>query len=89
MFCIDQNLHPEVIKIDVEAAELSVLRRAKQTIKTFFLTVFLSLYPRELLELNSSIGELVLFIYQLDYKVCYRTSHQVVDGDLQFVEYLN
>ena len=50
-FCTERGLEPDVIKIDVEGAELDVLQGARATLGSLRPKVFLSVHP-ELLELR-------------------------------------
>lgn len=68
-FCAARDLHPQVIKIDVEGAELAVLRGARETLRRERPTLFLSVHPTELGLLGESIDKLMHEIDELGY-VC-------------------
>lgn len=68
-FCNKRCLCPDVIKIDVEGAEIKVLRGAKEVIKKHKPVVFLSVHKREIGELGGSLDELEALIHDLDYEV--------------------
>ena len=66
-FCKTRGLHPEIIKIDVEGAEVGVLRGAAGILRRDRPRVFLSVHPRELELMGSSEAELVALIDELGY----------------------
>ncbi len=68
-FCLRHNLSPEIIKIDVEGWELSVLEGSTQVLKTSRPIVFLSVHPKHLHSLGRQPSELWSFLYELDYKI--------------------
>ena len=57
-FCQQRGVVPEVIKIDVEGAELGVLKGAKNILTTHHPVVFLSVHPARLELLGKSVEEL-------------------------------
>jgi len=61
-FCATRALVPEVIKIDVEGAELAVLRGAANTLRRHHPKIFLSVHPDHLKLLGSSTEELVALV---------------------------
>ena len=67
-FCHEQGLRPDVIKIDVEGAELGVLRGARETLKRAHPTIFLSVHPREIGLLGESLEGLSALIKELGYE---------------------
>lgn len=85
-FCRERALAPEVIKIDVEGAELGVLEGAREILTTHRPVVYLSVHPREISLAGRSLAELERLIASLDYELT------TVDGDrpteLKLDEYL-
>lgn len=67
----------DVLKADVEGAELIVLRGAAQTLRRFHPVLILEVVPRQLRNMNASVAELEAFIKALGY------------GEPQAVDYKN
>lgn len=67
-YCKSQGLEPEVIKIDVEGAELDVLQGARETLRRCRPLIFLSVHPWHLGQLGRSTGELARLIDELGYE---------------------
>jgi FkbM family methyltransferase len=57
----------DVLKADVEGAELLVLRGASQTLKRFHPKLILEVVPRQLKNMNASVEELESFVKALGY----------------------
>ena len=68
-FCDDKGLSPGVMKIDVEGAEIKVLRGARETIRKNKPVMFLSVHKKEIAELGGSLEELLALIHDLDYEI--------------------
>lgn len=68
-FFENSPLKPELIKIDVEGAEIKVLKGGIQTLKKFKPLIFLSVHPVEISLMNSSVQELRDLIKQIGYQV--------------------
>jgi len=66
-FCRQRGIVPEVIKIDVEGAELGVLKGAKNILTTHHPVVFLSVHPSRLHALGKSLEELQGVVADLGY----------------------
>lgn len=66
-YCERHNLSPEVVKIDVEGAELGVLRGARAMLSRCRPLVFLSVHPRQIALLGESTEALSALIDSLNY----------------------
>lgn len=78
-FCAARRLAPEVIKIDVEGAEIGVLRGSRQILMTHRPTIFLSVHPREIALLGENVETLSSLIADLGYD-CRDAQGQPVSG---------
>jgi len=67
-YCEKYDLAPEVIKIDVEGAELDVLRGAQRVLLRYQPTIFLSVHPRQIALLGESLQNLSELISTLGYE---------------------
>lgn len=66
-FCTERGITPDVIKIDVEGAEVGVLRGARELLSRCGPVIFLSVHPREIAALNESVDDLAGLIEELGY----------------------
>lgn len=66
-FCAARTAAPEIIKIDVEGAEIDVLRGARDVIMRHKPLIFLSIHPREIGLMGQRVEELVTVIAELGY----------------------
>jgi len=64
-----RKIYPNVIKIDVEGAELFVLIGAEKIIKKGMPTIYLSIHPNWLIELGQTVNQLLEFIEKLGYNI--------------------
>ncbi|MFQ6016731.1 MAG: FkbM family methyltransferase [Kiloniellaceae bacterium] len=85
-FCERRGLEPDVIKIDVEGAEVGVLRGAVRTLRRFRPIIFLSVHPRQLRLLGHDVAELSRLIGEFGYD-CRSVSGSEV-SELEGQEYL-
>jgi FkbM family methyltransferase len=68
-FCGRLGLAPEVIKIDVEGAEIGVLRGGREVLRRFRPLVFLSVHPRLIAELGQSPADLRAEVHAARYEI--------------------
>lgn len=66
-FCAEHALAPEVVKIDVEGAEIGVLRGARKTLARHRPLVFLSIHPRDIELMGECVEALSELIGSLGY----------------------
>ena len=57
----------DVLKVDVEGAELYVLRGAKDTLQRFHPKVVMEVIPRHLAGMNTTVEQLFSFIKEMGY----------------------
>tara|TARA_R110002072_G_scaffold303018_1_gene491355 strand:+ start:1099 stop:1953 length:855 start_codon:yes stop_codon:yes gene_type:complete len=67
-FCEAESLNPDIIKIDVEGFEYEVLTGAEKIISKAKPLIFLSMHPKQLLQLGCSVEKVILLIERLKYK---------------------
>lgn len=68
-FCNKRNLSPELIKIDTEGAEVGILDGAVNTIRKYKPIIFLSVHPRHIVEVGSTVKKLEHLLADLNYQV--------------------
>ena len=66
-FCAGRGVAPEVVKIDVEGAEIGVLRGARKTLARHRPLIFLSVHPRDIELMGENIEALSELIGSLGY----------------------
>ena len=77
---------PGLIKIDVEGAEINVLRGAQSVLRQYHPEIIISVHPKHLKILGHSVDELKKVVCDLDYQIYNIDGSQVV-GNLQSGEY--
>ena len=68
-FCKSRNIHPDIIKIDVEGAEFGVLEGAINTIKECRPFIIISLHPKHLKSLGKDVNEIIDICEFMDYRL--------------------
>ena len=68
-YCERSGNIPQIIKIDVEGAELDVLKGANDLIKRFAPTIYLSVHPKHLKALGIETKELIKYINSIGYVI--------------------
>ena len=77
---------PELIKIDVEGAEINVLKGAKSVLREYHPEIIISVHPKHLEILGHSVDELAKEIRGIGYQI-YNVDGSQVNGNLQSGEY--
>jgi FkbM family methyltransferase len=77
---------PGLIKIDVEGAEIGVMRGAKNVLRKYHPEIILSIHPKHFETLGLSVVELMEVIHDLDYQI-YNIDGSHVKGELESKEY--
>jgi FkbM family methyltransferase len=77
---------PELIKIDVEGAEISVLKGAKSVLRKYHPEIIISVHPKHLKILGHSVDELKKMVCDLDYQI-YNIDGSLVEGEMRSSEY--
>ena len=77
---------PGLIKIDVEGAEINVLRGAKSVLREYHPEIIISVHPKHLEILGHSVDELTKEIRGLGYQI-YNVDGSQVNGNLKSGEY--
>jgi Methyltransferase FkbM domain len=66
--CSRLDFRPDLVKVDVEGFELSVLAGARATLALYRPRLFLEIHPERLCELGGSAEEVVLMLAGLGYR---------------------
>ena len=67
-FIAEQQIKPDVIKIDVEGYELSVLKGANQLISSYSPLIFLEIHPNEIKDNGGTVKQIVNYLHDLGYE---------------------
>ena len=78
-YVADKKIAPDIIKIDVEGAEVSVLAGAKRTLQTFRPLIYLSVHPRELKQTPEGLLGLTKIIQEVGYQCFELNGSKVID----------
>lgn len=68
-FFKNRTVKPNIIKIDVEGAEMNVLKGMKNLIKSYKPNLFLEIHPDILPKFNSSAEEVISYLKEKGYKI--------------------
>jgi FkbM family methyltransferase len=87
-FCEENHLVPELIKIDIEGAEIYALEGSIKTIKTYKPEIILSFHPKHIEKLGKTKKDLFDILYELNYEIldC-KSLRNVRESDLTLDEY--
>jgi len=75
-FFRDRGVMPDIVKIDVEGAEYSVLRGMEQLIRSAAPTIFIELHPAALPRFGHSVANIVSFLSRHGYELCQIPDHR-------------
>jgi len=67
-FCQDNDIHPELIKIDVEGAEIDLLLGAKNILLLHKPVIVLSLHPQYIKIMNQSLSDLRSYLEEVNFR---------------------
>jgi FkbM family methyltransferase len=67
--CSDRKVAPDVVKIDVEGAELRVLRGAGKLLASKRVEILCEIHPQHMINCGSSLAELQCFLGKLGYTI--------------------
>ncbi len=67
-FCEDMKIKPELIKVDVEGAEIDLLWGGITIIKSSRPTIVLSLHPRHIRQMGQSLKSLTDYLQEVNYQ---------------------
>ncbi|HJM69702.1 MAG TPA: FkbM family methyltransferase [Candidatus Marinimicrobia bacterium] len=88
-FFEEEGIPPEIIKIDVEGAEMDVLKGMKTILKNQRPKLYLEVHPSNLVEhFNSSALEVLNYLKEIDYTL-YEIQHMREQVDEPFIVELN
>jgi FkbM family methyltransferase len=82
----DAGTVPDLIKIDVEGAELEVLRGAREIIAQHHPAVFVEVHPKLLGDFGSSVDQVYSFLRKHGYVIQRYLGHRTDGIDLELVE---
>lgn len=68
-FCHQNDIKPQVLKIDVEGAELLVLRGAKTLLSKERLSIWCEVHPRQMQNCGSSLVEFEAYLHSVGYRL--------------------
>lgn len=67
-FCEKMKIKPELIKVDIEGAEIDLLWGGIEIIKSSQPTIVLSLHPKHIRQMGLTLDSLTDYLHEVDYK---------------------
>ena len=68
-FCKNNNIYPDIIKVDIEGSEIEMLMGTKKILKKYRPLIFLSYHPYHLQKLGHQKKSIFDILESLDYKI--------------------
>ena len=68
-YCAEHAIIPQIIKMDIEGAEVDALKGAKEILISCKPIVFLSVHPREIELMGTTLDELQRFLQEINYSI--------------------
>ena len=68
-FCKNNNIYPDIIKVDIEGSEIEMLMGTKKILKKYRPLIFLSYHPYHLQKLGYQKKSIFDILESLDYKI--------------------
>lgn len=69
VFCADEEVWPDLVKMDIEGHEASALRGAEELLRSHQPTLLLSVYPQMLHDLGENVADLISGLRRLGYEI--------------------
>ena len=69
LFCQNNNVYPDIIKVDIEGSEIEMLKGAKKILKKFKPLIFLSYHPYHIQKLGYQKSSFFDILGNLGYKI--------------------
>lgn len=69
IFCKNNNISPEIIKLDAEGAEIDILKGSVDVLRLNHPIIFLSVHPKILIQKNQTTDELYNLLKNFNYKI--------------------
>ena len=85
-FVQEHNCIPELLKIDVEGAEMSVLLGGEKVLKKYHPQIILSVHPKQIEMMGYTLEDLIKIIHSFDYEIL-NIDNSKLSGPLELKEY--
>src|SRR5262249_15930416 len=66
-FCVERGIRPDVVKIDVEGAELLILKGTRELLQKERFLIFCEVHPPQMENCGSSLPALQVYLESLGY----------------------
>ena len=85
-FVQENNCIPELLKIDVEGAEIDVLLGGEKVLKKYHPQIILSVHPKQIETMGYTLEGLIRIIHSFDYEIL-NIDNSKLRGPLELKEY--